>query len=143
MSFDDLPDGWQDRPMTDPELFDDIVDLVVNDHDRRNGALYLLLCDDQARLLQPCAIDDLPPGVENDPRAIAPFVGALLQHCPDAGLVVVVARPGEASPRETDVRWMRTAEAACAAGKVRLLATAVATPTGVVRLSADRAQACG
>lgn len=143
MSFDDLPEDWQHRPMTDPALFDDVVDLVVSDQDRRDGALYLLLCDGDGVLIQPCAISDIPAGRESDPKAIRPFMEALAQHCPGAGLVIVVARPGEAAPRETDVHWMQTTEAACAGSDLRFLAAAVATPDGVFRLTAHDPQTCG
>lgn len=122
--------------MTDPELFDDIVDLVVSAQDRGRGALYVLLCDEAGRLVQPCAVTDLGHGCEPDPGLIEPFVEALAGQCPDGGLVVVVARRGVPAPRETDVRWARTAEAVCNGRDARLLAAAVATPAGVLRLSA-------
>lgn len=142
MTFNDLPDGWEQRPMTDPAVFDDVVDLVVSERDRWSGALYLLLCDRDGRLIQPCAITDLPPGCQQDPRAIEPFVAALMQHLPGAGLVLVVARPGVPVPQETDVQWMRTAEATCDRANARLLASAVATPAGVFRLSAHDPKTC-
>lgn len=134
MTFEDLPDDWSQRPVTDPALFDDVVDLVVSEQDRARGALYVLLCDEGGRLLQPCAVTDLGPGYVPDPRLIRPFAKALVRQCPDGGLVVVVARRGAATPRETDVRWVRAAEAACHGQDARLLGAAVATPVGVFRL---------
>jgi hypothetical protein len=141
MTFEDLPEDWPHRPVTDPALFDDVVDLVVTERDRRRGALYILLCDEGGRLLQPCAVTDLGPGCEPDPQLIEPFAKALVHQCPDGGLVVVVARCGVPAPRETDVRWARAAEAICAGWDARLLAAAVATPAGVFRLSALDSQA--
>jgi hypothetical protein len=141
MTFDDLPEDWLHRPVTDPALFDDVVDLVVTDRDRERGALYILLCDEGDRLLQPCAVTDLGSGCEPDPQLIEPFAKALVCQCPDGGLVVVVARGGVPAPRETDVRWARAAEAICASWDARLLAAAVATPAGVFRLSALDSQA--
>jgi hypothetical protein len=29
MTFEDLPDNWDDRPLTDPALLSDVLDLVV------------------------------------------------------------------------------------------------------------------
>lgn len=142
MTFENLPQGWEQRPITDPALFDDVVDLVVSVQDRWNGALYLLLCDGDGRLLQPCAISDVPEHCE-DPRAIEPFVSALSEHGLDVGLVVVVARRGIPSPQDSDVSWMRAAEAACTSANVRLLGTAVATPLGVFRLDTPVPQPCG
>ena len=57
MSFDDLPDNWPELPLTDQRLLADVLDLVVSEQSRRDGALYVLLCDENARLLQPIAID--------------------------------------------------------------------------------------
>jgi hypothetical protein len=136
MTFEDLPDDWRQRSVTDPALFDDIVDLVVTERDRARGALYVLLCDEGGRLLQPCAVTDLGQGCEPDPRLIEPFAEGLVSQCPDGGLVVVVARRGVPAPRETDVRWARAAEVVCSGRDARLLAAAVATPAGVFRLSA-------
>ena len=141
MTFEDLPEDWQHRPVTDPALFDDVVDLVVSVRDRGRGALYILLCDEAGRLLQPCAVTDLGPVYEPDPQLIVPFAKALVHQCPDGGLAVVVARRGDPAPRETDVRWARAADAVCAGRDVRFLAAAVATPAGVFRLSALDPQA--
>lgn len=136
MTFEDLPDDWPQRPVTDPALFDDVVDLVVSERDRARGALYVLLCGEGGQLLQPCAVTDLGPGCEPDPRLIEPFAEGLVRQCPDGGLVVVVARCGAPAPRDTDVRWARAAEAVCNHWDARLLAAAVATPIGVLRLTA-------
>lgn len=141
MTFEDLPEDWPHRPVTDPALFDDVVDLVVTERDRGRGALYILLCDEGGRLLQPCAVTDLGPGCEPDPQLIEPFAKALVRQCPDGGLVVVVARGGVPVARETDVRWARAAEAVCAGWDARLLSAAVATPAGVFRLGTIDPQA--
>jgi hypothetical protein len=52
MTFDDLPDDWSDRPLTDPALVADVLDLVVFARDRQQGAVSFLLCDEDARLVQ-------------------------------------------------------------------------------------------
>jgi len=105
MTFDDLPADWPTRPITDPALFLDVVDLCVSEHHRAAGAVYVLLCDPQARLVQPCA---LPTGNRvSDARGVGdqerrgildPFATALATQQPGGGLVVVVARPGRQEP---------------------------------------------
>ena len=56
MSFDDLPDDWPHRSVADPILAADLVDLVVSDADRREGALGLLLCRPDGTLAQPVIV---------------------------------------------------------------------------------------
>jgi len=142
MTFDDLPADWPTRPITDPALFLDVVDLCVSEHHRAAGAVYVLLCDPQARLVQPCA---LPTGNRvSDARGVGdqerrgildPFATALATQQPGGGLVVVVARPGRQEPTPADRRWHRAAQAVCDRHDVRLLAAAVATPAGITPLT--------
>jgi hypothetical protein len=44
MSFKDLPADWAQRPITDPDVFEGVVDLIVADQARREGSTYVLLC---------------------------------------------------------------------------------------------------
>jgi hypothetical protein len=60
MTFEDLPNDWSDRPLTDPALLSDVLDLVVFEKDRAAGAVSFLLCDDEGRLVQPVTIGELP-----------------------------------------------------------------------------------
>jgi len=60
MAFTDLPADWPTRPLTEPRLVADVLDLLLSDADRLAGGLLIALCDDEARLLQPIVIGDLP-----------------------------------------------------------------------------------
>ena len=68
MGFDDLPDDWSDRPLTDPQLLADVLDLVVMERDRRAGALGVLICDGHQRLALPVMISDLDDAADDDDR---------------------------------------------------------------------------
>lgn len=59
MTFEDLPTGWQSRPLTDARITDDVLDLVISGRDRDQGAIHILLCDPADRLMQPCAVGEL------------------------------------------------------------------------------------
>ncbi len=39
MTYQDLPTDWPSRPVTDPAITSDLLDLVVRDADRVDGAL--------------------------------------------------------------------------------------------------------
>ena len=57
MSFEDLPADWPQRPVTDSEITADLLDLIVGDRDRAVGALGILLCGRDERLLQPVVVE--------------------------------------------------------------------------------------
>ncbi len=50
MSFEDLPRDWAQRPLTDPDIFEDVVDLVTREKSRAAGAIMLLLCHPDGRM---------------------------------------------------------------------------------------------
>lgn len=50
MSFENLPESFDDLPLDDPALAADVVDLFVGHDDRLGGAVCLLLLDDALRL---------------------------------------------------------------------------------------------
>ncbi|QFG68108.1 hypothetical protein [Ornithinimicrobium pratense] len=90
MSFEDLPGDWPQRSVADPILAADLVDLVVSDADRRDGALGLLLCRPDGRLAQPVVVSTLGcPDVLN----LLDLVLDQLPHLPGIdGLVLAIAR---------------------------------------------------
>ena len=47
MTFNDLPDDWPTRSITEPGLVADVLDLLVSEADRQRGALVLALCDSE------------------------------------------------------------------------------------------------
>jgi len=128
MAFTDLPDDWPDRPLTEPRLVADVLDLVVSDRDRREGALAVLLCDDEGRLVQPVVMNDLQPIVTEDDRceALTVFTGAL-SSC--RSFLVAVARRDGLSITDDDHVWARAARRV-GAGEVRLLGVHLVTATG-------------
>ncbi|MGV1008763.1 MAG: hypothetical protein ACOYBY_09165 [Dermatophilaceae bacterium] len=135
MSFEDLPRDWATRPLTDEAIFADVIDLVVTHRDRVAGAIYILLCGPTDRLLQPCAITDLPGKAVSDlGAAIEPFARIVADSIDDGGIVLAVARDGRPGITDGDRRWHEAAIQVCRAHGIRLLAVAVATPRGIWRL---------
>jgi hypothetical protein len=128
MTFDDLPDDWSDRPLTDPALVADVLDLVVFARDRQQGAVSFLLCDEDARLVQPVTITDIPAtaAVDDRRRCLRTVVGAMSGR---GGLLVAVAREDGLSVCASDEAWRDAAVAECSDG-VRLLGVHVVTHAG-------------
>ncbi|MDP9397467.1 MAG: hypothetical protein M3P96_06400 [Actinomycetota bacterium] len=128
MSFDDLPENWAERPLDEPGLVADVLDLVVSEADRRAGALAVLICDDQGRLLQPCVVSPLPPAPSEGERehAVRMFAGAV---GPGGSLLLAIARRDGLSLTDDDHGWAAAARRACGA-EVRLLGVHVVTAGG-------------
>jgi hypothetical protein len=132
MSFEDLPDDWSDRPVTDPALLDDVLDLFVSAASREAGALYLLLCDGEDRVAQPIVVDDLPVQCRADEaeRLLHAFVSAAATLRADLGLLLAVARPGTPRATAADRLWLTVADGVCDRLGVRLLGVHAVTPAG-------------
>ena len=127
MGFDDLPDDWSERPLTDPHLVRDVLDLVVFDKDRRAGALSILICDEEGRLVQPVTITEIPEVSQADRvRCLSNLVNAIDRK---GSLLFALARPDGLSITDTDMAWLRAAESACGQD-VRLLGLYVVTCHG-------------
>ena len=108
MRFDELPRDWAQRPITDPDVFEGVVDLIVTEQSRSDGATYLLLCHPNRRLLQPICLPDEPRRVD---------VGQVLEGV--ALLLTEVCAPRRARRRHGDRaaragRPPRRATATCA-----------------------------
>lgn len=129
MSFDDLPEGWKKRPLTDPRLVADVLDLFVSDADRRAGALAVLLCDEEGRLLQPGIISDLDYDSSEAERSamLAMFVSPLTEWFDS--VLFALARADGLSITADDQRWARAVRYACA-GEMRLLGFHLITRDG-------------
>src|SRR3954465_12381099 len=129
MSFDDLPEGWKERPLTDPRLIADVLDLVVSDADRCAGALAVLMCDEQGRLMRPGMIGELDSNPSEAERAagLASFVTTMANYCESA--LFALARPDGLSITADDEAWARAVQYACS-GEVRLLGFHVITRDG-------------
>ena len=138
MTFEDLPPDWPRRPVTDPAITADLLDLFVGDRDRADGALGILLCGREGRLLQPVVVEtpELRMGAAERRRGFDALCGAF-GHLGEPGasglgLLVAVARPGRPAVTPTDLGWRDTAYRSCQESGLALLGVWLVTP-GVIR----------
>jgi hypothetical protein len=129
MSFEDLPDGWKQQPLTDPRFVADVLDLYVSDADRCAGALAVLMCDEQGRLLQPGIISDLDYDSSEVERGR--MLGTFVTHLAEFfdSVMFALARADGLSVTDDDECWARAVQHACE-GKVRLLGFHLITRDG-------------
>lgn len=129
MGFDDLPDDWPDRALSDPLLAADVLDLVVSERDRREGALAVLMCDDDDRLVTPVIVSDVDPQADEADRvrALSVITRAMRGR---GSILVAVARADGLSIVPDDRVWARAASRAAGGWAVRLLGVHVVTRTG-------------
>lgn len=132
MSHLDLPEDWERHPVSDPHRAADVLDLFVTTDLRRSGAVYVLLCDREDRVLQACAVETLPLGWQDGGRErfFAPFAEILTRLTTGGSLLVAVTRSDFLSIRSSDERWQSAAYAVCAAAGVRLLGVHLLTVHG-------------
>jgi hypothetical protein len=138
MDFNDLPADWAQRPITDTDIFEGVIDLIASDRSRAEGALHLLLCHESGRLLQPLTIE--APRWDESAEAITEKFATAFAELRDHGVpavAVAIARPGSASPTLDDLKFSRALEAASVRSGLELLGLAVAAPDGIVTVSLD------
>jgi hypothetical protein len=138
MSFEDLPADWPRRPVTDPEITADLLDLIVGDQDRAVGALGILLCSRDERLLQPVVVEapDLRASAAERRQGFDKLCAAfchLSEPGADSGdsglgMLVALARPGPVAATPGDLRWRDTAVRSCLDYGVALLGVWLVTP---------------
>ncbi|WP_374968750.1 hypothetical protein [Terrabacter sp. BE26] len=135
MRFDELPRDWAQRPITDPDVFEGVVDLIATEQSRSDGATYLLLCHSNLRLLQPICLPDEPRRVEVGEvlDGVRLLLAEMSRHNVH-DVVMVTARPGSVSPTPRDRDLRAAFEGACRAAGFTLHAVAIAAPTGVAVL---------
>jgi len=143
MDYDELPDDWDAHSLDDPELLGGVVDLLTRQSDCLRGTLLVLLADEQLRLLQPIAIDDMPIGCSateqyETMRAVVEMVAHV---CPGGGVAAAVARGGHPVSTGWDQHWREALATACRHHRMTDLGCYLATPHGVVRLADDRCAA--
>lgn len=131
MSFDDLPDDWPHRSVADPTLAADLVDLVVSDADRREGALGLLLCRPDGTLAQPVIVttQDCP-----DVPHLLDLVVDQLPHVPGVGGLVLAIARAWGGVNDADRHLHQVALEVCRAHDLTLWGTFLATSGGVTPL---------
>lgn len=132
MSFEDLPPDWAQRPVTDPAITADLLDLVVGTGDRLEGAIGLLLCGPGGRLLQPVLVSaPTQDVVDDDYRRVFDVMAQALGDPPDgarSGMLVALGRPEYRHAAREDARWRDAAVASCAEHGIDLLGVWLVTP---------------
>jgi hypothetical protein len=129
MTFENLPRDVAQRPLTDPRLAADVLELCVPFPDREAGALCVLLCDDEDRLAQPMVIGEIGhPSAEDRLQFMVGIFGMARQLIPYGSLLIAIARADGLSLTPDDVLWARSALAA--ADGYRLLGIHVVTMHG-------------
>jgi hypothetical protein len=142
MTFEDLPSDWPQRPVTDLTITADLLDLVVSERDRATGALGVLLCGRDERLLQPLVVE--MPGYRlsaAERRRGFDNICAVSCHLGEPtgsdeaeavngglGILFALARSGSPLVTSGDLRWRDTAEQSCQHYGVALLGTWLVTP---------------
>ena len=124
--------------MTDPAITADLLDLVVGDRDRALGALGILLCGRDDRLLQPMVIEapDLHASAAERRQGFDNLCAALCHlgepgdkgQGSGLGMLVALARPGPPLATAGDIRWRDTAVQSCRDYGVGLLGMWLVTP---------------
>ena len=138
MRFDELPQGWAQRPITDPDVFEGVVDLIATTQSRSDGATYVLLCHPNGRLLQPICLPgetrgaDVSQVVENVSRVLTEVARHDVHD-----VVMVIARPGRVTPTPRDRDLRAAFEGACRTSGFTLHAVAIAAPDAVAVLPAE------
>lgn len=142
MTFQDLPADWPTRPVTDPAITADLLDLIVSDRDRATGAIGVLTCGPTRRLVQPVVVTLPPDGAEPSDRALVfdAVCGGITKAGGGGGVLVAVARSGAPFVTADDRAWHDAAQASCAAASVELLGTWLVTPSVIRPVFADASQ---
>jgi len=138
MRFDELPRDWAQRPITDADVFEGVVDLIVTEQARSDGATYLLLCHPNGHLLQPICLPDEPRRVDIGQvlEGISRLRTEVSRHNVH-GVVMVIGRPGPATPSPRDRDLRAAFEGACRTRGFTLHAVAIAAPGAVAVLPAQ------
>jgi len=139
MSFENLPKNWSESSLSDPTIAADVVDLCLNEGDRRLGLLKVIFCDEQDRFHGGVDIelrDRLGQLHLDDCRTALKPVVAAVRARPEIGLLLALGRPGPEVWPPIDDAWAETTTAICAEAGIRLLAFYVATPDHIRRVEA-------
>lgn len=140
MSYQDLPEGWPDQPVTDH--IEDVLDLFVDMQARVRGALMILVCDERYVPVQPIMIDDVPSGTMCAELAepLQRIAGTIAEGLPGASALVAVAREGSSVSTLQDRAWAAAIRRAFN-GHVELIGVHVVTPRGFrpIEVAADAA----
>jgi hypothetical protein len=125
MHFEELPRDWAQRPITDPDVFEGVVDLIVPEQSRSEGATYVLLCHPNLHLLQPICLPDDARRVGEVLEGVRLLLTEVSRHGVH-DVVMVIARPGGVTPTPRDQELRTAFEGACRATGLTLHAVAIA-----------------
>lgn len=89
MSFEDLPPDWPSRPLSDPLLAGDVLDLCVSRADRLHGGLSVLVLRPDLTLAQPIFVAGSMPS-EGRGAALSTLFLACSANAADAAFVVAI-----------------------------------------------------
>lgn len=128
MTFQDLPADWPHRSLDDAQILCDVVDLVVTEADRAAGTIYLIICSELGRMLQPVAVSEIELSERTDQRLVIERFCDILDHGLGAAIAVAIARPGRHTTVDEDREWHEAAVSVCRRRGVRLVGVAVAAP---------------
>ena len=141
MSFEDLPENWRELPLDDDRLVRDVLDLFVSMKARYHGALVVLMCNANRRIVQPIQVDEieLNPPADTDVmlnNLVVAILGASAESC----VLVALARPGPLRVGARDEAWARFIEGACR-DRLPLIGVHLVTPRGSLPMSAAQSVA--
>ena len=139
MSFEDLPTDWAERPVTDPEITADVLDLIVRDADRVAGSVVAVIGNAAGRVVQPVVVELPPEGV--GPGEHRRFFDVVCRGIASAsgdgdrfGILAAVARSGPPFVSGDDRQWHDAAARSCADHGVRLWGTWLVTRSVIRRI---------
>jgi len=136
MSFRDLPADWPRRPLSDPRLAADVLDLCVSDLARGQAGMCVLVLRHDLTLGQPFLIGGPVPQLERR-SVLSTLMRGCTQSRPESAVVLGIVHPGAAvSDEDRDLH--QDAVQACRDIGVLLLGAYLVTEQEVIRLPEPR-----
>ena len=139
MSFEDLPEDWAERPVTDPTITADVLDLVVRDADRVAGSVVAVVGNAAGRVVQPVVVELPPEGV--GPGEHRRFFDVVCLGIVSAagsgdrgGILAAIARTGAPFVTGDDRQWHDAARRSCEDHGVPLWGTWLVTRSVIRRV---------
>lgn len=145
MSFEDLPADWAERPVTDPEITADVLDLIVRDADRVAGSIVAVVGNASGRVVQPVIVELPPDGVGAGEHrrffdVVCLGIASAAGTGDRGGILAAVARTGLPFVSGDDREWHDAARRSCEQHGIRLWGTWLVTPAVIRRVDVAAAQ---
>lgn len=135
MTFEHLPPDWSTRPLTDPELALNVIDLVCSSTDRQIGGLAVLFTNADDTLQQPFFVHDIPRDCDQFDQARSVWnLAQVAEQMEVRGLAIAVCRRRGARQTNHDAGWLHALNLVCDQFELRNLGCFLATHDAVVRL---------